>query len=739
MLIKASFGRIVREFSHRKKLYLIVLAIFAGAVILGLGLSLQASDGTDIPNHSGDLSYLQINAEGATTIEYVVLKQPAMACDGGAFANGEVVANANQIGAAIVEDAATVGLCIRADYGYGNYLYEKYGDDLSFIRLTLEEQANEPDASLPTFGLRVSIGLGRLDNDVLIPPGEYVTLRHRSIACDAAAFANGDSTTVSNNQLIDPGYNGPRQAGGGPDSAQILCFRADYGFGNYVYEIYGMSSNISFSGGTGKGPSPEELVFTDLTAMAPVAQGLHYVVFIYPGKSCSVRSFNIDADFITFSAPGYPELAIEAEVLASAEALCFRADFGDGLYAYQKYGGRKIEIEPHYKLTLSAEKEAGQLRIRSNTDVSSWQLSRGDYKGRFLGPSNSLGGHSIFNRCSPHVGHFISAADLPETSEYGEKEWVVNLRTEDYGRKYCIRAEDSRGSVAYLATAVLASELSFEVVQEGEMLKASINRPAEAVDWQAVKTSGECSHFSFIARADIKEELSFGLTRRDHNRFYCFRIKDRYGAYAFRRSPIINMAVRPEIVSVEQSSDVVLAEAGEVLNKSLYRLEQWRIAKVDQAICDEDAINEGASRSTVFDGFSASQLAFLETDDVGHYLCFAIDYRGGFSRYRLSERITAFESRQVAEDLTVDIEQYGSSIVARANQLAFWSSFRVQDEAGCSQQGLLLHAYGGGGGPRRAQHYYYSPLYETDNGAYLCFRVRPAEASGEDLYICLRK
>ena len=726
MLIKAGFSRTVRGLSNRKKLYCIALVAFAAAIILGLGFSLQAGSDTDDPNHSGDLSYLLIKAEDARNIEYVVLEQPGVTCDAGLFADGGITADDGRIEAEIVEDPATVGLCVRADYGYGNYLYEKYGDDWSFIRIAPEERPADSDASPPVLGLRVSIGLGVPDQDVTIS-AEYVPLRHRSIACDAAVFANATPTAVFNNQLIHPGYDGPRNVGS--DSEPVLCFRADYGSGNYVYAVNGIVENILFSGGTANSPTSDEVVFADLTAWAPTAEHLHYVVFIYPGKSCSARSFNIDADFIVFSPPEQPELFVEAEELEEIEALCFRADYGDGYYAYQKFGGRKIEIEPRYRLTLTAEKKSGQLRIYSNTNVSSWQLSRGDHMGRFFG------GRSPFARCSPHVGHFISAADLPETSEYSEQEWAVNLRPEDYGRKYCIRAEDSRGSVAYLATAVLASDLSLEVIQEGDILKASINRPEEAVDWQAVKTSGECSHFSFIVRADIKEELSFGLTRRDHNRFYCFRVKDKYGGYVFRRSPIINTAVRPEIVSVEQLGDVVLAEAGEVLNKSLYRLEQWRIAKVDQAVCDEDAINEGTPRPIVLEDVSASQLAFLEADDVGHYLCFAIDYRGGFSRYRLSERITAFESRQTAEDLAVDIRQYGNYMIARANQPAFWFSFQVQDEAGCSQEGLLLHASGGGGEPR-AQHYYSSrPLDDTDDGTYFCFRARFAEAGREDLYV----
>ena len=103
----------------------------------------------------------------------------------------------------------------------------------------------DSDAAASAFGLRVSIGPGVLGQNASIP-AEYVVLTHRSIACDAAAFTNGGSTAVTHNQLIDLNYDDPGLVGAGL-GAQILCFRADYGFGNYVYEISGISANIFFN------------------------------------------------------------------------------------------------------------------------------------------------------------------------------------------------------------------------------------------------------------------------------------------------------------------------------------------------------------------------------------------------------------------------------------------------------------------------------------------------------------
>ena len=380
------FGRPARKLFHKRSLYFLGLAIAVGLIILSLGFFLQAGvvERDDI-GHSGDLAYLQVEAEDASAVEYVTLIRPGMACRAEVFAGAEITAVVDgRIEAKAIEDAAAVGLCIRADYGYGNVLYEKYGDEGSFINLDLQFPALRlDDSTSPTPLLRVGIGPGHLDEDESISSSrfaEYVQLEHRSSACSAEAFVDAIPVHAANGQLINLGVD----ASGGGFSARILCFRVDYGLGNYIYEVYGGGSGIIFDRNWGEDSLAEETL-ADLTAMAPTAERLAYVVFDYPGRSCGATAFNIDADFVVFSLLEYPETSIEEEALEAADALCFRANYGDGRYAYEKYGGRKIEIKPHYKLTLSIERHDGRLLIHSTTDVFSWQFVRSDGYGRFDG------------------------------------------------------------------------------------------------------------------------------------------------------------------------------------------------------------------------------------------------------------------------------------------------------------------------------------------------------------------
>ena len=278
------------------------------------------------------------------------------------------------------------------------------------------------------------------------------------------------------------------------------------------------------------------------------------MVFIYPGKSCGSQSFDIDQDFVVYSPLSQPELTVSATALENIEALCFRADYGDGLYTYKKYGGREILIKPRYRLTLTVEKEGGHLLIQSNTAVTQWRFLRSNYSGLFAGSAG-------VGDCSDRVILDKAASVVPTDTveEDDENTLVINLKPEDYGYRYCIEARDSQGSRAYLDSNIIASDIRIAVVQEGNMLRAMADQPEMVTDWQAVKTSaGDCSKYSFIGQANLKKQPSFELTRKDHNRYYCFRIRDKHGGYVFAFSPLINMAFYPAIERTTQLDNLLI-------------------------------------------------------------------------------------------------------------------------------------------------------------------------------------
>ena len=837
---EAPGGLTRRIFANKTICFLVLIA--AGVIVIGLGLSLRAAGPGALPgvNNSGDLAYLQVEAGDAETIEYVILKQPGMACDAKVFENGGTEVEQGQIEAAIVEDASTVGLCVRAGYGNGNYLYEKYGDDLSFISLTPEELTQDSGTKDRRHGLRILIGgsansfdaqlpkspttppqqncldgnlevtphshgsfftnkechthpqdkdcgetvwqhtggdshntftvtatppcplsatdsqppisepqpqpspTPRVPSDVdLMAPSsaQYVILSHRSMVCNGTAFVGAEATVVHNGQLIDISY-GNSQDG---DGVLPLCFRADYGFGNYVYKAYG--TGITFDKHQDKPQTPgESPALSDMTASALSAQELSYVIFVEPGKTCSSTSFAIDEDSITYSPPDYPELIVLREILEMSEALCFRADYGNDLYAYEKYGGRRIKIEPHYKLTLSVEKKNGQLLIRSSTDVAGWRFVRSDQEASSYEYDHTCNA-SVFDadlrtpedesdEKTPTLGLPVlrvptayDKSPIAEDSGNPDNTLAIELAKEDYGSEYCIEAVDEQGSRAYAGSGVIISVLRVQIVQEGNMLKTVSDISSErAVDWQAVKTSGACSSYSFVSRSDQRREPSFELTRRDHNRYYCFKVTDEYGGYVLAKSSLINMAVWPEIEPVEQLDNILRATVNNLDNWGIARhLNHWRAVKVDRPVCDEGVIENGTPAGEHFSIYSTYQLLHLKPEDVGSYFCFAVEYKGGFSRYRLSERVVDF-ANPIDGELSIEVRQHGNIVIGRASQDVIWvRSFTVENQQECSAQTESEFA---GSGPTPAPSgYTYRDLLKEHNGAYYCFKARLADDS----------
>ena len=700
-----------------KKIYLPLLAITIGLTILGVGLALQASgdEKETLPTHSGDLAYLQVEAEEAQSIEYVVLKRAGMTCDAANFIDSEIViADEGQIAASIVEDELAVGLCIRADYDYGNYLYKKYGDRDSFIHL-----GEEFTPGVDEWRLRVRSGNRQA--------AEYVILGQPDAPCNATAFATENQVLlIEDNQLASFSTTPP-----------LLCFRVSYN-DYYVYEEYGRS-NISFIEDRSQASATDPDMVSSLIAVAPHFAEIQYVVFSYPGKSCGANAFNIDQDFIHRSPAGEYEVFIEGSVIENAKALCFRADYGES-HVYEKYGGHEIVIRARYRLELSSAKQDGQLLIRSNTDVAQW---------RFVQSTKAASIYEYDDTCDPdvfdqddtasgqignsgmtyHPPTAYDEAPIENRSSNADDILVIELAAADYGRSYCIEAQDNQGSRAYLNSGVIISDLIITIIQENNMLQATVNQPEEVASWQIVKTSGVCSNFSFTDQANQKTEPVFELSRRDHNRYYCFKVTDKYGGYALGMSHLVQtFVVYLETLPVKQLDDALLVEMLSGTNRQLrLSIQQWRIAKTDQPVCAKSVFD-----NTLPDGeshtYQGNELISLQAADIGVYFCFAIDYRGGFVSYHLSEPINTFDIPGPSEELQVDIKQYDDVILARASQPVLWSStFRVAEDNQCNAQEAPSFGF------TTLSRYQYWTLSSDENGIYYCFKIQ-GTTPDTDLY-----
>ena len=199
---------LVNRISSRRSLRLALLIAGVMLVALTAGLASWAgiSINTNKESHSGDLAYLEVQADGSQAVDYVLFDQPGTTCNAEAFEDGGTVLVAGRIEAEVIEDGSVTGLCVRADYGYGNYLYAKYGDEEAFVSLE-EVWLDTHIEGLESLNLRVGIGGNA--------PGEYTALIHRGATCDASAFADASKVkAVFGGQFVK--LHEPETATGGP-------------------------------------------------------------------------------------------------------------------------------------------------------------------------------------------------------------------------------------------------------------------------------------------------------------------------------------------------------------------------------------------------------------------------------------------------------------------------------------------------------------------------------------------
>ena len=88
-----------------------------------------------------------------------------------------------------------------------------------------------------------------------------------------------------------------------------------------------------------------------------------------------------------------------------------------------------------------------------------------------------------------------------------------------------------------------ATILEIEVVQQENLLKASVEPGQDVVAWRAVRQShNHCMEDSFALLLEEKKLAEFELSYADHDQYYCFRAQDNTDTYAFQSSPQIDLS-----------------------------------------------------------------------------------------------------------------------------------------------------------------------------------------------------
>ncbi len=512
-------GRWRRILSGRKGLLFLLAACLFLVLFFGLKSVAKDSEDSFFSQDSGALDYLEISAPGAENLEYVILNQVAGLCGAPAFSSGADIRSALQrIEESVVEDAQTLALCIRADYGSSRYVYRKYMEDKGFLLSPIPEES--------------SLGVIFLHPE--IQQIHYVVLEEWGMQCNPDVFG---SVSYEVKALEKPApFKGVSVAvvelvG----ERQSLCFRASYSNGNFTYDQYG-GAKIELRIDSGQNSTDDGIAPTEYHVFSTVhAVHMQAVELQSLGDPCSVEAFQPDGQVYATS---YDELSILRKLSPAQEAICLRVDYGGGRFIYKKYPEDVVVVTPHYKLSLTLKREDNVLTVSSNTDVVRWRLFR-DYPYTGIARPNddwswARLGNRLVSRCAyagqsddPEVRDIIGRFERQPVNKSSDpqKGFVFDLMPEDYGEAYCVEAVDGDGNRGYLVTNVIQSNLNIAITQDGDVLSAVVDKPELVDSWQAIRITDpkECADYSFIHRPIHADQSSLALTAADDNRFYCFQ------------------------------------------------------------------------------------------------------------------------------------------------------------------------------------------------------------------------
>ena len=646
-------GRWRRILSGRKGLLFLLAACLFLVLFFGLKSVAKDSEDSFFSQDSGALDYLEISAPGAENLEYVILNQVAGLCGAPAFSSGADIRSALQrIEASVVEEAQTLALCIRADYGSSHYVYRKYMEDKGFLVTPV------PDEN--------SLQVVFLHHE--IQQIHYVVLEEWGMQCNPDVF--GGSAGYEVKALGVDLYDG----GGKPKmrtatvelvgERQSLCFRASYSNGNFTYDQYG-GAKIELhidSEQDGADDGEDGIVSTEYLVFSAVhAVNMQAVELQSLGEPCSVEAFQPDRQVYATS---YDELSISRELSAAQEAICLRVDYGGGHSIYKKYPEDVVVVTPRYKLSLTLKREGNTLTVSSNTDVERWRLFR-DYPYLVSEPNDDWSwarlGNRLVSRCA-----FAAQSDEPEVrdiigrferqpankSSDPQKGFVFDLIPEDYGEAYCVEAVDGDGNRGYLVTNVLQSNLNITITQDGDVLSAVVDKPELVNSWQAIRITDikECSDYSFIHRPIHADQSSLALTAADDDRFYCFKVNDIYGGHKVAVSGRILME-NLGVADLKQLGGQLFVQANQ-LDTGYVRPVQGRFVRVSADSACNSVILDDAEAVQSLSWYYIFELIPLTATDVGYSYCVEMTFANGFTSHKLSVPISPFQvsSSDAAED-----------------------------------------------------------------------------------------
>ena len=634
------------------------------------------------------------------------------------------------------------------------------------------------------FGLRSSAAGSKLEyldaNVFKTDDISYVVLNESGVTCDANVFAG-------NNDIV----TGSRVDGAIIEEAVGICFRARFENDNYIYKKYGDFDSWMYlvearTWASEEADSSPDVYGIYVYAFANVGS-IQYVVLQERGAACDAEAFVasdngifqiqngtlIDlADFglARSTQTGSPDSELQTtatDTVINAQSLCFRADFDNDNYIYEKYGDIESDIFLHGGWIVNDNPEPESITGSTptyNQSQTKTPTLPSDLHASAPGSSRlaytplSLGG-----RCNADT--FRIDGDYITHTPVGEYQITVDALIVNANDGICFRADYGNGNFVYKEYTehdgiVFSYMWAFElhIWQSGDR-NLVIQSSRDLTSWQTVRSdlwpNNKCDATTFsitqrqatggaVGTEGAKRSFSIALTPdEDDGRAYCIETTDKEGNKAYATSEIIDLPIDFGVFVYQAGNKLRGITYG--IDKAAIAIKSWSALKSDfwlNSQCNADTFRNFESQQ--ISGQNPAETNFtlidsLSQEDLEKYYCFRFeaansDRWGLFYTWTL---VTGVEN-PFEVDMTIENNILETSV---PGQIAAWDDRQLQPEGQyspnsvCDEEVYDLvtndvargNRYWDSNNPWLAR--YQIELTLEDNGSFFCIAVHSVGGS----------
>ena len=452
------------------------------------------------------------------------------------------------------------------------------------------------------------------------------------------------------------------------------CFRVadtsntygvNYGYGKHRYDLTAPTIKFAFANNV-------------LTVSADDAD-LDAATWHYAKFTSAVDCENVEI------ASALPYRKVSLTAADNGSYFCFRVADKVKNVAYARYAVNNIDDDSIPKIDILQTK---LVIIASSADrdidASSWRYA--------LAPSEphcDLGNKLTFTKNSGA----LNKVDLSKVSK--TYTWV------------CFKVSDKTGNEGFAKVEIDRTAPTILIKQNNvTLVVSSTDEDLNTRSWAYAKSDDDlnCKSADFNKLDFSSQKISFDLTVADSNKYFCFKVSDKVGNDAFKKTRIAPMDMSAPVIKLSQTNNVLSASATKVDDSS------WQYAR------SRNDLNCSKTGQLSFSAASASNKRLaVSAADNGYWYCFKVEGSNGADGYA-KILVNSIDTRAPK----VEVVQSDDVILATADESGVTWHYVILTSAA---EECLAAAFGATAHIEKGNQV---TLSAADNGLVYCFRATDA-------------